>query len=194
MSRAPSRTQIKPTPGHKRKASFFTSGPHTKNPGSLDRNDDKRCKFFVWADELDKNQTPTTPSRPTPSRPPPSRPTPSRAPLSQPLPEIDWDQVDTDDLERQAIASTPGSSQPSQSNSGTPFQNRLQAMAEDTRKRKREDEETPRRERQDRLLSAAEKAKEGFRKTINQLQATIKERDATIEELKGMLRDLGGDV
>lgn len=49
-------------------------------------------------------------------------------------------------------------------------------------------------QRQDRLLSAAEKAKEGFRKTINQLQATIKERDATIEELKGMLRDLGGDV
>lgn len=75
--------------------------------------------------------------------------------------EIDWDKVDTDDLETQAILSTPGSSQ--HANQQTPkaaptpvpgsasFQDRLRAAVDDgVNKRKREDEvQTPKRARAD---------------------------------------------
>lgn len=93
----------------------------------LGRDDEKRCKFFKWADEINQPHTPQTPQ--TPSR--------SAAVL---VGEIDWDKVDTDSLEREAIASTPGSSQ------STPAQSRLLAAVEDGLKRKRQDdEETPKR-------------------------------------------------
>jgi hypothetical protein len=44
--------------GHHRKASRFTAGANTKNAGrafytcSLGRDDEGRCKFFKWADEI----------------------------------------------------------------------------------------------------------------------------------------------
>jgi hypothetical protein len=59
--------------------------------------------------------------------------------------DIDWDKVDTDELERAAIASTPGSSQ-SQGNRTDTLQDRLSAVSgsESVAKRKREEEDTPR--------------------------------------------------
>ena len=72
--------------------------------------------------------------------------------------EIDWDKVDTDDLETQAILSTPGSSQQASQTPGqtpktgsTSFQDRLRAAVDDgVNKRNRDDEEqTPKRARID---------------------------------------------
>jgi len=64
--------------------------------------------------------------------------------------EIDWKRVDTDDLEREAIASTPGSSQRTdqgaasklgKSGDGTSFTERLRGAVEDgVGKRKRDEE------------------------------------------------------
>ena len=64
--------------------------------------------------------------------------------------EIEWEKVDTDELEREAIASTPGSSQRTdqegtmtlgRSEAGTTFGERLRGAAEDgPGKRKREEE------------------------------------------------------
>jgi len=68
--------------------------------------------------------------------------------------EIDWEKVDTDNLEREAILSTPGSSQPTdkglgRSGEGTSFTERLRGALEDgIGKRKRNEEAdvtTPRR-------------------------------------------------
>jgi hypothetical protein len=75
--------------------------------------------------------------------------------------EIDWDKVDTDDLETQAILSTPGSSQrasqqtpktaPVPAPGSASFQDRLRAAVDEgVSKRKRDDEEqTPKRARVD---------------------------------------------
>ena len=59
--------------------------------------------------------------------------------------DIDWDKVDTDELERAAIASTPGSSQSHGTRAET-LQDRLLAVpgSEGVPKRKREEEDTPR--------------------------------------------------
>jgi hypothetical protein len=74
--------------------------------------------------------------------------------------EIDWDKVDTDDLETQAILSTPGSSQQASQtprSGSTSFQDRLRAAVDDgVNKRKREDEEqTPKRARLDDEVSGS---------------------------------------
>lgn len=103
--------------------------------------------------------------RPRPAPSPADRPGPPTAATAVPTrriksvsdDEIDWNNVDTDDLEREAIASTPGSSQKtaSQSQSQTPtavapgssYRERMKAAVEDgLGKRKREDDEgaTPR--------------------------------------------------
>lgn len=155
----------------------------------LGRDDPTRCKYFKWADELDGSaNTASTPTRPrVPQgggqtlgqspvaaygrpRPPPTpsvragpsteRPTAAVRQSSISDDEIDWDQVDTDDLEREAIASTPGSSQRTASQSQTPvaapgssYRERMKAAVEDgLGKRKREEEDvgtTPKRPTED---------------------------------------------
>ena len=139
----------------------------------LNRDDPKKCKFFKWEDELD-NATSTTPQKPNPigagrtlGQAPQSTRTPMKAappPSKNAEPEvdeIDWDKVDTDDLETQAILSTPGSSQrasqqtpkaaPTPAPGSGSFQDRLRAAVDDgVNKRKRDDEEqTPKRARVD---------------------------------------------
>ena len=62
--------------------------------------------------------------------------------------EIDWEQVDTDGIEREAIASTPGSSQRSavavgasiSTLEGNSLSERMRTVIKDGAKRKREDE------------------------------------------------------
>jgi hypothetical protein len=132
----------------------------------LNRDDPKKCKFFKWEDELGL----TTPQKPNPAgagRTLGESPGATRTPISKtpstltigrgPEPEveeIDWDKVDTDDLETQAIMSTPGSSQQAsqgQTPKSTSFQDRLRAAVDDGMgKRNREDEEqTPKRAKLD---------------------------------------------
>lgn len=155
----------------------------------LGRDDPTRCKFFKWADELDgTDNAASTPKRPKAPRgggqtlgqspmaaygrprPPPTpsdragpsttRPTTAERQSSMSDDEIDWEQVDTDDLEREAIASTPGSSQRTASQSQTPiaapgstYRERMRAAVEDgLGKRKREEEDdaaTPKRSLED---------------------------------------------
>jgi len=144
----------------------------------LNRDDPQKCKFFKWEDEL--NIASTTPQKPNPpgaGRTLGQNPQTTRTPV-KPVPppktsaepevdEIDWDKVDTDDLETQAIMSTPGSSQrasqqtPQQTPKTAPapasvpgsasFQDRLRAAVDDgVNKRKRDDEEqTPKRAKVD---------------------------------------------
>jgi hypothetical protein len=129
----------------------------------LNRDDPNRCKFFKWEDELDS----TTPQKPKPiqaagrtiGQSPQTLRTPVKAntapKAAEPvIDEIDWDKVDTDELENQAILSTPGSSQQAsqgQTPGSTSFQDRLRAAVDDgVNKRKREDEEqTPKRAKVD---------------------------------------------
>jgi hypothetical protein len=138
----------------------------------LNRDDPNKCKFFKWEDELDT--TSTTPQKPNPpgagrtlgqssqTTRTPVKPAPQPSRNAEPIiDEIDWDKVDTDDLENQAILSTPGSSQrasqqtPKTAQAPTPgsasFQDRLRAAVDDgVNKRKRDDEEqTPKRARVD---------------------------------------------
>lgn len=84
----------------------------------------------------------------TPSK---SGSTPVQAPkATEIIDEIDWDKVDTDELEHQAILSTPGSSQRA-SGSGsqdTPARERLRAAVEEgVSGSKRGAQDTPSRER-----------------------------------------------
>jgi len=87
--------------------------------------------------------TPTT-SRVAPITPQTTSRIISKAPEEE-ADDIDWDKVDTDSLERDAIASTPGSSQQDTTNSET-LQERLLAvspLAATKRKREDDDDNTP---------------------------------------------------
>jgi hypothetical protein len=138
----------------------------------LNRDDPQKCKFFKWEDEL--NIISTTPQKPNPpnagrtlgqsphtTRTPVKTAPPPQISAEPEVDEIDWDKVDTDDLETQAILSTPGSSQrasqqtpktvPAPAPGSASFQDRLRAAVDDgVNKRKRDDEEqTPKRARVD---------------------------------------------
>lgn len=110
-----------------------------------------QCKFFLWEDEADgkakdQGRTLATPPQ-TPSRVKPATvmSAPPAATSGDSEDDIDWSQVDTQKLEQEAIASTPGSSQASQPTPHvTPFQSRLLSVASEGLKRKREDDDTPR--------------------------------------------------
>lgn len=156
----------------------------------LNRDDPNKCKFFQWEDELPAKtpqkgdgqasngralggpaQTlgqspharfgkPNATASPS-ARPPPTPPRVDSG--SDEIEELDWDKVDTEEMERDAIASTPKSSQKSDlSNTlpdavgGTSFQDRLKAVAGDAeKKRKREDSETPKKAMPDPQASSA---------------------------------------
>jgi hypothetical protein len=64
--------------------------------------------------------------------------------LEEEVDDIDWDKVDTDSLERDAIASTPGSSQQRPGENNETLQERLLAVSPLATKRKRDDDDTPR--------------------------------------------------
>lgn len=143
----------------------LTDSPRAFYTCPLGREDPKRCKFFKWEDELQATpQKPTQGGRRLGESPRVSHgqstttmTTPSKTvSTTRPKPidftddEIDWDKVDTDELEHQAILSTPGSSQKaSGSGSGsqdTPARERLRAAVEEGVS-KRGTVETPSRER-----------------------------------------------
>jgi hypothetical protein len=101
------------------------------------------------------------------SKPIRSSPAPVTRALSESddIVELDWAKVDTDEMEREAIASTPGSSQRTEKSSATPslttgtsFQERLKAVTEESglKRKREEDEETPKRPQVDLQVSKAE--------------------------------------
>jgi len=148
----------------------------------LGRDDPNRCKFFKWEDELSQTtgnhdersrgsplannnrqtlgQSPQARfGRPAAATTPNANRvgqlyTPQSDAKDEIDDEIDWEKVDTDEVEREAIASTPGSSQRTDplnagagSAQGTSFQDRLRAAVDDGVKKRKldEEEQTPRR-------------------------------------------------
>lgn len=128
----------------------------------MGREDPKRCKFFKWEDELQSTLQKTPQGGRTLGESPrvshgerattlvtPTKPKPISKPESIDTLEdedgIDWDKVDTDELEHQAILSTPGSSQRASGNQDTPARERLRAAVEEGASKR--GTETPSRER-----------------------------------------------
>lgn len=123
----------------------------------LNRDDPNKCKFFKWEDELQSASTSTTPQKPiqggrtlgqspqvnyarTPTKSAPAS-TAAAVKAEEDVDGIDWNKVNTDDLEHQAILSTPGSSQAAAQDS--PTRARLRAAVDaGLKKREHEDDET----------------------------------------------------
>lgn len=143
----------------------------------LGQHDSNRCKFFKWADELkanpqagtsraarlaastNQNHGQTLGKSPLSRLDQPTTPTTRRiaaqpiTPQTRPVVlededgEIDWEKVDTDDLERDAIASTPGSSQKTidgESQRVESFSDRLREVTKEELGKRKRDDTTPR--------------------------------------------------
>jgi hypothetical protein len=141
--------------GHQQKASRFTAGPSSRNPGRafytcpLGRDDPARCKFFEWAD----NDEPATP----------------RTPVQERL------QAAATESKKRRLDDTSSPFNPTTHSAVEPVMAELAKLSEHI-------------QRQDRLLVAADKAKEGFRRTIADLQQRNAELEQRIRELEDASR------